>query len=55
MGALFQFLFEVTENFCKIKSKFLSFRVPAGGFVMGCGKKSWLSAYIKKVVEKSAV
>ena len=34
-GALSQFLSGVTESFCKIKSKFLSFRVLAGGFVMG--------------------
>ena len=41
--------------FCKIKSKFLSFRVLAGGFVMGYAKISWFSANIKKVVEKSAI
>ena len=27
--------------FCKTKSKFLNSRVLAGGFVMGCAKKSW--------------
>ena len=26
---------------CKIKSKFLNSRVLAGGFVIGCEKKSW--------------
>ena len=41
--------------FAKKKSKFLSFRVLAGGLVMGYAKKSWLSANIKKVVEKSAI
>ena len=30
----------VTENFCKTESKFLNSRVLAGGFVMGCAKKS---------------
>ena len=55
MGALSQFLPGVTENFCKIKSKFLSFRVLAGGFVIGYAKKSWFSANIKKIVEKSAI
>ena len=40
-GALFPFLSGVTEFFCKIKSKFLNSRVLAGGFVMGCAKKSW--------------
>ena len=35
MGALSQFLSGVTESFGEIKSKFLSFRVLAGGFVMG--------------------
>ena len=34
-GALSQFLSGVTESFGEIKSKFLSFRVLAGGFVMG--------------------
>ena len=38
---LFPFLSEVTEYFCKIKSKFLNARVLAGGFVMGCAKKFW--------------
>ena len=45
----------VTESFYKIKSKFLSFRVLAGGFVMRYAKKSWFSANIKKIVEKSAI
>ena len=57
MGALSQFfpVFpRVKESFCKIKSKYLSFRVLAGGFVMGYAKKFWFSANIKKVVEKSA-
>ena len=31
-GALFQFLSEVTEIFCKIESKFLNFRVLARAF-----------------------
>ena len=31
----------VTEFFCKIESKFLNSSVLAGGFVMGCAKKSW--------------
>ena len=49
MGALFPFLSEVTEIFCKIKSKLLNSRVLAGGFVMGCAKKVLvLSMYIKK-------
>ena len=51
---LFPFLSEVTEIFCKLKSKFLNSRVIAGGFVMGCAKKSWFQVYYKKVVEKSA-
>ena len=38
---LFPFLSGITEMFCKIKSKFLNFKVFAGGFVMGCAKKSW--------------
>ena len=37
-GAFVVFLW---GNFCKIKSKFLNSRVFAGGFVMGCAKKSW--------------
>ena len=55
MGALSQFLSGVTESFCKIKSKFSSFRVLAGGFVIGYAKKSWFSANIKKVVEQSPI
>ena len=55
MGTLSQCLSGVTESFCKIKSKFLSFRVLADGFVMGYAKKSWFSANIKKIVEKSAI
>ena len=47
MGAHSQFLSGVTESFCKIESKFLSFRVLAGGLVMGYAKKSWFSANIK--------
>ena len=42
----------------KIKSKFLCFRVLAGGFVMGYAKKSWFSANIKisrKVCKKSEI
>ena len=38
-GGAFPFLSRVTEIFCKIKSKFLSSRVLAGGFVLGCIKK----------------
>ena len=41
MRALFPFLSRITEIFCKIKSKFLNSRVLAGGFGMGCAKKSW--------------
>ena len=43
----------VWKSICKIESKFLNSRVLAGGFVMGCVKKSWF--VYKKVVEKSAV
>ena len=43
MGALSHFLSGVTESFCKPRFKFLSFRVLAGGFVMGYAK-SWFSA-----------
>ena len=39
-GALSQSLSGVTESFCKIKSKFLSFSVLAGGFVMRYAKRS---------------
>ena len=53
MRTLSQFLSGVTESFCKIKYNFFSFRVLAGGFVMGYAEKSWFSANIKKVVEKS--
>ena len=48
MGVLSQFLSGVTESFSKIKSKFLSFKVLAGGFLMGYAKKSWFSANIKE-------
>ena len=41
VGALFPFLSGVTEMFWKIETKFMNFRVLAGGFVMGCAKKSW--------------
>ena len=54
-GRFPSFCLGVTESFCKIMSKFLSFKVLAGGLVMGYAKKSWLSANIKKVVEKSAM
>ena len=37
-----------SQKVCKMKSKFLSFRVLAGGFVIGYAKKSWFSANIKK-------
>ena len=40
-GALFPFLSGVTEIFCRIKSKLLNSRMLAGGFVIGCAKKSW--------------
>ena len=52
MGALFPFWSGVTEKFCKIESKFLNSRALAGGFVMGCAKKSWFEAYIKKSSRK---
>ena len=55
MGALSQFLSGVTDSFCKIKSKFSSFRVLAGGFVMGYAKKVLVFSKYKKVVEKSAI
>ena len=55
MGAVFPFLSEVTEVFCKIESKFLNFRVLAGGFVMGCAKKVLVLGIYKQVVENSAV
>ena len=55
MGVLSPILSGVTESFCKIKSKFLSFRVLAGGFVMGCEKKVLVFGKYKKVVEKSAI
>ena len=54
MGALFQFLSEVTELFCKIELKFLNSRVLAGGFVMERAKKLLVLIIYKKVVEKSA-
>ena len=40
-GALFPFLSEVTDYFCKIESKFLNSRLLADGFVMECAKKYW--------------
>ena len=39
MRALGPFLSKVTEDFCKIESKFLNSRVLAGGFVMGWNVK----------------
>ena len=45
---VFPVFLRVTESFCKVKSKFLSFRVLAGGFVMGYAKKSWFAANMKK-------
>ena len=48
MGVLFPFLSEVTEIFHKTKSKFLNFRVLAGGFVMLCAKVVEKSQYDKK-------
>ena len=53
VGALFPFLFRITEIFCKIKSKFLNSRVLAGGFVM-C-KRGLVFKRIENVVEKSAI
>ena len=41
VGALSPFLSKVTKKFRKTESKFLNSRVLAGGFVMGCAKKSW--------------
>ena len=55
MGALFPFLSEAKESFCKINSKFLNSRVLAGGFVMECAKKFLVLSIYKKLVEKSAV
>ena len=40
-GRLSRFCLGVTEIFDKIETKFLNSRVLAGGFVMGCAKKSW--------------
>ena len=48
MGALSQFLSGVTESFCKIKSKFLSFRVLACGFAIGYAKKVLVFSKYKK-------
>ena len=49
MGAFFQFFVGVTEYFCKIdRVNFFESRVLAGGFVLGCAKKSWFEAYIKR-------
>ena len=55
MGTLSQFLSGVTESFCKIKSKFLSFRGLAGGFVVGYAEKVLVFRKYKIVVEKSAI
>ena len=41
VAVLFPFLSGVTETFWKIESKFLNSRVLAGGFVIGCAKRSW--------------
>ena len=40
-GRFPNFMSKVTESFGEIKSKFSSFRLLAGGFVMGYAKKSW--------------
>ena len=40
-GRFFRFFFKMAKMFCKVESKFLNSRVLAGGFVMGCAKKSW--------------
>ena len=39
--ALVPFLSRITDRFCETELKFLNSRVPAGGFVMRCAKKSW--------------
>ena len=54
-GEAVLFLSEITEIFCKIKSKLLNSRVLAGGSVVGCAKKVLVLSIYKKVVEKSAV
>ena len=48
----FPFLSEVTEIFCKVESKFLNSRVLAGGFVVGCAKKSLGFKHISKSSRK---
>ena len=53
--APFPLLSEVTEFFLQNRVEILNSRELAGGFVMGCAKKSWFEAYIKKVVEKFGV
>ena len=52
-GALSQFLFGVTKSFCKIKFKFLSFRVLAGGFVMGCQKSLGFKHFVIGCAKRS--
>ena len=47
-GALFPFLSEVTEIFCKIESTFLNSSVLAGNFVKGCSKKVLVLSIYKK-------
>ena len=41
--------------FCKIESKVVNSRVPAGGFVMGCANIALVLSIYKKIVKKSAV
>ena len=54
-GRFPSFCLGVTESFCKIKSKFLSLRGLAGGFVMGYAEKVLVFRKYKIVVEKSAI
>ena len=55
MRALFPFLSKMTEIFCKIESKFLNYRVLAGGFVMERTTKVLVLSIYKEVVENSIV
>ena len=47
-GSISRFCLKSQKFFCKIESKFWNSRVLVGGFVMGCAKKSWFEAFIKK-------
>ena len=53
LGVLFPFLSGVTEIFCKIESKFLNYRVLAGGFVMGCAKSFGFKRYVMECAKTS--